>query len=107
MQYRIVLIDAHVIGQFNDGTGWWTASQSNHNTEDDFMMDIGLDGSPYFRKVKKMLGQETPVILSDRKPLQRGDTWHIGPENREFYVDENDHDPKTYNEALRELARSL
>jgi len=105
-QYRIVIVDLHVIAQWHDGRKWWTCSKANNNDENDFAIFFAGTEEASMAKAKKLVG-DAPVVRTDRKPLQRGSTWHIGPDVKEWYASAEDQTPKAYNEALRELARTL
>ena len=34
-EHRVVVVDGHIIAQFNS-VGWWTCSKANNNNEEDF-----------------------------------------------------------------------
>lgn len=103
--YRIVVIDGHIIAQFNQcNSGWWTASKASHNNEDDFA--IWLYGEATMCKAQALVGA-CPVIETDLKPVSlKGNGWYLG-EGTEWGVDESDKSPKSYYQALRMIARSL
>ena len=97
MEHRIVVIDEHIIAQFNDGTGWWTGSKASNNDENDFA--IWPFSESNMRKAQNlfMVGS-CPVLRTDKKPIER---------NGGYCVDESDITPKPYNQALRMITRSL
>lgn len=85
---RIVVIDGHVIAQFNQyGTGWWTCSRSDHGDESDFA--VWEDTRQNRFKAKQLCGGgNVPMVECSLKPS--------APRNTRFY-----------GEELRQLARSL
>jgi len=96
-EHRIVLIADHVIAQFHDTTGWYTASKANNNDEGDFAVWDARDEDTALRKAVKVVG-DVPVVRATCTPLQRGNAW---------YTDGHDQHARSYSEALRALARSL
>ncbi|GAC1468923.1 MAG: hypothetical protein PVS3B3_24820 [Ktedonobacteraceae bacterium] len=96
MEHRIVVIDEHIIAQFNE-VGWWTCSKASNNDENDFA--IWTYSESNMRKAQNLfVVGSCPVLRTDSKPIQRNGGWCL---------DEGDVTPKPYNTALRQLARSL
>jgi hypothetical protein len=91
---RIVVIDGHIIVQFNS-VGWWTCSKANNYNEDDFA--FWTETPANMQRAINLVGN-VPVVRSDRKPIQRQAAW---------YINNDDTSAKSYNEALRALARSI
>lgn len=83
---RIVIIDGHIIAQFNS-VGWWTCSRSNHSDESDFA--VWEDTRQNRFKAKQLCGGgNVPMVECSLKPS--------APRSTRFY-----------GEELRQLARSL
>lgn len=87
-QHRIVVIDGHIIAQFNQyNTGWWTCSKANNGDESDFA--VWEDSRQNRFKAKQLLGGgNVPMVESNLRPSS--------PRSTRFY-----------GEELRQLARSI
>lgn len=94
-EHRIVLIDGHIIAQFNQGTGWWTASKANNSNESDFAVWPFSESNMH--KAQALVGP-CSVVETSLKPIQRHDGWLVNP---------NDIVSVPYNIALRHIARFL
>lgn len=95
MNYRIVVIDNHIIAQSSDGHKWYTCSKANNSDESDFALWPFSQAN--LNKAVKLVGN-VPITQASCKPISRGNSW---------YVSADDHSAKGYNQALRELARAL
>lgn len=101
-EYRVVLIDGHIIAQFARA-GWWTCSKANNNNEEDFAVWQFSQGN--LAKAYKLIGEcklvEAPVNY--RVKQHKDSKWYI------YRADEVDLQQAydTQNMALRSLARSL
>lgn len=102
-EYRIVLIDGHIIAQFNS-VGWWTCSRSEYNDERDFAVWPYTEAN--LAKAYKLIGCECRPIdppVDYYTEMHNDGKWYI---HRSGEVDlRKAYD--TQNEALRNLARSL
>lgn len=82
---RIVIIDGHVIAQFNS-VGWWTCSRASKGDESDFAVWEDTRANRF--KAKQLCGGDVPVVECNLKPSS--------PRSTRFY-----------GEELRQLARSV
>lgn len=102
-EYRIVVVDEHIIAQFNQ-VGWWTCSKANNNDEGDFAVWPYSESN--LQKAFKLIGTECRPIEPpiDCYTEQHTDgKWYI---HRSGEVDLREaYNGK--NEALRNLARAL
>lgn len=101
-EYRVVIVDGHIIAQFNS-VGWYTCSKANNNDEEDFAVWQLSQGN--LAKAHKLIGEcklvEAPVNY--RVKQHKDSKWYI---YRGEEVDlQNPYD--TQNMALRNLARFL
>lgn len=109
-EYRIVVVDEHIIAQFNQNTGsmgtasWYTCNRSEHNDERDFA--VWPFSEENLSKAFKLIGCECRVIEPpvDYYTEQHNDgKWYI---HRGGEVGlKNAYD--TQNMALRNLAQCL
>jgi hypothetical protein len=108
-EQRIMLIDGHIIAQFNQFTGpmntpsWYTMSRSEHNDEQDFAVWA-------FSQVN--LAKAYKLITGECKLIEVPSNYHVTQHaDNKWYIHRGDLvDVKVYdsqNEALRNLARSL
>jgi len=91
---RIVVIDGHIIVQFNS-VGWWTCSKANNYNEDDFA--FWTETPANMQRAINLVGN-VPVVRSELRPVQRGNAW---------YINADDLSAKSYSEALRAVARTI
>ena len=99
-EYRIVLIDGHIIAQFHS-VGWWTCSKANNNNEGDFAVWPFTEGN--LAKARKLTGDCPLVGVPACYVMQHSDNgWYI---HRDDVVDVKAYG--SHGEALRNLARSL
>jgi hypothetical protein len=109
-EQRIVLVDNHIIAQFNQNTGpghtasWYTMSKADNNNEDDFA--VWPLSQANLSKAHRLIAGECKIVEapSSHKVKQHDDSrWYIhrGSEidTQTSYYDKN--------MALRNLARSL
>lgn len=110
-EHRIVLIDGHIVVQFNQFTGpgrtpsWYTCSKANNNDEDDFAV-WPFSQTNLSKAHKLMTGYEYSLVEAshDHKVKQhKDDKWYI------YRGDEVDiHNAcNSQNMALCNLARSI
>jgi hypothetical protein len=108
-EHRIILVDNHIIAQFNDFTGpmrtasWYTMSRSEHNDESDFA--VWQFSQANLTKAYKLITGEYRLVDA---PSNYCVTQHA---DSKWYIHRGDTvDVKTYdsqNMALRNLARSI
>jgi hypothetical protein len=96
-KYRIVVIDGHIIAQFHHGRAFWTCVKAQRGDEDDFA--VWPESRANMAKARKLVG-DAPIISSVLKPIEVREGWYATK-------DRSAGPPRTYGEALRELARSL
>jgi hypothetical protein len=100
-EHRIVLVDAHIIAQFNN-VGWWTCSKADNNDESDFAMWAFSQAN--LGKAHNLIG-DCPLVqapLEYRVKQHTDNGWYI---HRGASVDVKAYGSQ--NEALRNLARSI
>lgn len=87
-QHRIVVIDGHIIAQFNQfKSGWWTCSRSDRGDESDFA--VWEDTRQNRFKARQLCGGgNVPMVECGLRPST--------PRSTRFY-----------GEELRALARSI
>lgn len=112
-EHRIVLIDSHIIVQFNQFTGpnqsasWYTCSKANNNNEDDFA--VWSFSQVNLAKAHKLMedhGHEYSLVEapSSHRVKQHNDSKWYTYRGDEVDV-HNAYD--TQNMALRNLARAI
>jgi hypothetical protein len=109
-EHRLVLIDGHIVAQFNQNTGlggaasWYTCSKANNNDEGDFAVWPLSDAN--LAKAQRLLNDEYQLIEApaDYTAKQHSDDkWYIHRGN-----DVDVHNAyESQNMALRNIARSL
>ena len=101
-KHRIVVIDGHIIAQFEAGkTGWWTCYKGQSNTEADYA--LWEESEVNMRRAMKLVGEDAPVVRSDLAPVQARGGWLARPDDREVQPNT----PEGYRMTLRALARSV